>query len=138
MGKYVDKDALVSELKKKIEYAQTLGDNAVNTSMQQFYDGMKEGCNNLLKFLDTLETKEVDFEKESEYPFKKGDKVIIHCRAERHQDNVIFELFDNKMGTVQDIWELKRNPWGNIGVIINGGYSDMFYVDELEPVPKGE
>jgi len=77
-----------------------------------------------------------DLKKKSEYPFKKGDKVIIHCKAERHQDNVTFELFNNKVGTVQYVGELKTNPWGNIGVIIDDGYNDAFYVEELELIPK--
>lgn len=55
---YIDKSALVAEIKSKRKYAQTLGDNAINGSMQQFYDGMKQGCVDLLSFLDTLEVKE--------------------------------------------------------------------------------
>ena len=62
MAKLIDKDALVAEIESKRKYAQNLGDNAINSSMQQFYDGMKQGCVDLLSFLDTLEVKEVDFE----------------------------------------------------------------------------
>lgn len=64
MAKLIDKDALVAEIESKRKYAQNLGDNAINSSMQQFYDGMKQGCVDLLSFLDTLEVKEVDLEKE--------------------------------------------------------------------------
>lgn len=63
MAKYIDKDALVAEIDSKKKYAQTMGDNAINGSMQQFYDGMKQGCVDLLSFIDTLEVKEVDIEK---------------------------------------------------------------------------
>jgi len=64
--KLIDKDALVAEIERKEKYAQTLGDNAINGSMQQFYDGMKECCQQLSVFLDTLEMKEVDLEKETD------------------------------------------------------------------------
>ncbi len=60
MKQYIDKDDIVAEIERKKAYAQTLGDNAINSSMQQFYDGMREGCDNLLSFLNTLEVKEVD------------------------------------------------------------------------------
>ena len=66
MTQYIDKDALVTEIESKKKYAQTLGDNAVNSSMQQFYDGMKQCCVDLLSFLNTIEVKEVDLEKEYE------------------------------------------------------------------------
>lgn len=60
----IDKSAVVAEIESKRKYAQTLGDNAINSSMQQFYDGMKQGCVDLLSFLNTLEVKEVDLKKE--------------------------------------------------------------------------
>lgn len=59
MAQYIDKSALVAEIERKIKYAQTLGDNAINSSMQQFYDGMKQGCVDILSSLDTLEVKEI-------------------------------------------------------------------------------
>ena len=60
MAQYISKSALVAEIESKRKYAQTLGDNAINSSMQQFYDGMKQGCVDILSFLNTLEVKEVD------------------------------------------------------------------------------
>lgn len=63
MAHLIDKDALVAKIESKKKYAQTLGDNAINGSMQQFYDGMKQGCVDILSSLDTLEVKEVDLEK---------------------------------------------------------------------------
>ena len=67
MAKYIDKDVLVAEIKNKKKYAQTLGDNAINSSMQQFYDGMKQGCVDILSFLNTLEMKDVDLDAELEH-----------------------------------------------------------------------
>ena len=62
--KLIDKSALVAEIESKKKYAQILGDNAINSSMQQFYDGMKQGCIDILSTLDTLEVKEVDLDTE--------------------------------------------------------------------------
>ena len=58
MKAYIDKDALAAEIESKKKRAQILGDNAINSSMQQFYDGMKQGCVDILSFLDNLEVKE--------------------------------------------------------------------------------
>lgn len=60
MEQYIPKSALVAEIESKKKYAQTLGDNAINSSMQQFFDGMKQGCVDILSFLNTLKVKEVD------------------------------------------------------------------------------
>ena len=62
MAQYIDKSALVAEIESKRKYAQVLGDNAINSSMQQFYDGMMQGCVDLLSFLDTIDMKEVDLD----------------------------------------------------------------------------
>lgn len=62
MKQFIDKDALVAELESKKKYAQTLGDKAINGSMQQFYDGMKQGCVDTLSFVNSLKVKEVDLD----------------------------------------------------------------------------
>jgi len=62
--KLIDKDAVVTEIESKKKYARTLGDNAINSSMQQFYNGMKQGCVDLLSFINALEVKEVNIDKE--------------------------------------------------------------------------
>ena len=64
MEQYILKSALVAEIESKKKYAQTLGDNAINSSMQQFYDGMKQGCVDIFSTLNTFEVKDVDLEKE--------------------------------------------------------------------------
>ena len=105
MKQYIDKSKIVAEIESKRKYAQHLGDNAINSSMQQFYDGMKQGCVDILSFLDTLEVKEVDLElnsfdatvckigstylKEMDRdaiakalePYKDGDKVKVIIKA---------------------------------------------------------
>ena len=62
MKQYIDKSELVAELESKKKYAQTLGDNAINGSMQQFYDGMKQGCVDTLSFINSLKVKEVNLD----------------------------------------------------------------------------
>ena len=62
MARLIDIDALVAEIESKKKCFQTLGDNAINSSMQQFYDGMKQGCVDILSFIDTIEVKEVDLD----------------------------------------------------------------------------
>ena len=57
MVQYISKAAVVAEIESKGKYAQILADNAINSSMQQFYDGMKQSCVEILSFLDTLEVK---------------------------------------------------------------------------------
>lgn len=52
---YINKDALVAKIESEKKYAQTLANNAINNSMQQFYDGMKEGLDKLLSFIEILE-----------------------------------------------------------------------------------
>ena len=59
MKEYIDKAALIAEIESKKKRAQILGDNAINSSMQQFFDGMKQGCVDILSFLDTLEVGEI-------------------------------------------------------------------------------
>ena len=61
MEQYIDKAAVIAEIEREKAYAQTLGDNAINSSMQQFFDGMKEGCNCLLNSINALEMKDVDY-----------------------------------------------------------------------------
>ena len=58
------KTAVVEEIESMKNRTQILGDNATNGSMQQFCGGMKQGCVEILSFLDTLEVKEVVLEKE--------------------------------------------------------------------------
>ena len=74
--KLIDKAAVVSEIKHKKIYAQTLGDNAINISMQQFYDGMKQGCVDILSFLDTLEVKEWQEEPVSDELEKVVEEIV--------------------------------------------------------------
>lgn len=95
MTQYINKADVVAEIESKKKYAQTLGDNAINSSMQQFYDGMKQGCVDILFFLGTLEVKEVDLEKE----FDNYTKDILAC-------DVQFEPFTHLYNCAKHFFEL--------------------------------
>ena len=56
MGKYIDKDALVAEIEKEL--------NATKKYSTEYVNGKKYALKKILSFLDTLEAKEVDLEKE--------------------------------------------------------------------------
>jgi hypothetical protein len=99
MAHYIDKDAVVAEIESKKEYAQTLGDNAINSSMQQFYDGMKQGCVNILSFINSLEVKEVDLEK----ALSDLDKDI--------KEFVTTEEFENESATAGHYWAIAKHAF---------------------------
>ena len=56
MKQYIDKSALVAEIERRKQTWQHQD--------QQYVNGGKDVCDYLLGFLDTLEVKEVDLEKE--------------------------------------------------------------------------
>ena len=92
MEQYIDKAEVVAEIERKKAYAQYFGDNAINSSMQQFYDGMREGCNNLLSFINTLEVKEVDLDKEIE--LIKGDYEQVDVAWNNDFDFIAKHFFE--------------------------------------------
>ena len=75
-----------------------MGDNAINSSMQQFYDGMKQGCVDILSSIDTLEVKEVDLNKEidiampSKYCWSGDGKAVYSKEQMRNFAKLFFEL----------------------------------------------
>jgi len=123
MEHLIDKDRIVAEKERKIKYAQTLGDNAINNSMQQFYDGMKQGCVDILSSLDTLEVKEVDTwhlqEKEDIYDaVKDWGLYTFACIM--------------KDGTIQRFNGILDEDYeGHINVHINGVNDDYDNVDDI-------
>lgn len=57
MAQYIDKDALVAEIKRRME------NNRGKQSLPQYF-GMIEEDLNILSFIDTLEVKDVDLNEE--------------------------------------------------------------------------
>ena len=139
MESYISKSALVAEIESKKKRAQILGDNAINSSMQQFFDGMKQGCVDILSFLDTLEVKEVEEEPvsndleeaASQYPsiicqispqwtsevekaFKAGaewQKEQMEKNRIAHCDNITEEQYNLETGFLDDFLDKnKRMP----------------------------
>ena len=68
-----------------------------------------------------------------EAAIKTGDRVLIHCKSTR--DAIVKNIYDNQEGEVLHVWDLKRNPWGNIHVRIEGGYNNDFLLEELTKLP---
>lgn len=64
MAHLIDKSAVIAEIESEKKRAQILGDNAINESIQQFYDGIKQSCVGILSFINSLEVKEVDLKTE--------------------------------------------------------------------------
>lgn len=76
MKQYIDKDKVIEELKKRIEKYKILHSNSqLNLSKIALKENIVE-YNNFLSFLDTLEVKEVDLEKEIK---EQIDKYYENC-----------------------------------------------------------
>lgn len=94
MAQYIDKDALVVEI-ESIEY---------ETNYEPFTDevlGKRKVCKDIKDFLDTLEVKEVDLEKE----FDNYTKNILAC-------DVQFEPFTHLYNCAKHFFELGINAKG--------------------------
>ena len=67
MKQYIDKDALVEEIKERIDRDNEMAASYPSNSEHDYFYRVKEKVyKSLLSFLDTLEVKEVDLEKEYE------------------------------------------------------------------------
>ena len=76
MPKYINKDKVIEELKKRIEKYKILHSNSqLNLSKIALKENIVEYYN-FLSFLDTLEVKEVDLEKEIK---EQIDKYYENC-----------------------------------------------------------
>jgi ribosomal protein L21E len=80
--------------------------------------------------LDNVQDKEDKVMKAND--FKIGDKVIIHCNNTR--DEYRHKFYDNQVGKIIHIYDLDKNPWGNIVVILENRMQNGFFAKELEPV----
>lgn len=100
MAQYISKSDLVAEIESKKKYAQTLGNNAINNSMQQFYDGMKQGCVDILSLIDTLEVKD-PYEQNVQYNSVKSG---IQAHAETYSFNIESKLFNQLTKEQQKLW----------------------------------
>lgn len=123
MEKYIPKDTLVAEIESKKKHAQVLGDNAINSSMRQFYDGMKQGCVDILSILNTLEVKDAHLwhlqEKEDIYDAVKNWSLQTFVCV-------------MKDGTIQKFTGCMDEDYeGHIGIHIDGVNDDYDNVDDI-------
>lgn len=93
------------------------------------YYGLMTGYNKAVetiqKMLKTFEKVKICQEAKPESPFKVGDKVVINCREE------FATAYNGKEGTIINIFDLEKNHWGNIVVVLDNGMRNTFYESEL-------
>ena len=89
--KLIDKDAVVAEIKRRIDWNKERAASYSSSSEHDYLYRVKEAVyKDLLPFLDTLEVKEVDFEKIWKEYFKyRGDVATINVK---HLAKHFFEL----------------------------------------------
>lgn len=86
MGQYIDKLALIAEIKRKIKNINLNyvsagshpSDFDVNKKLQ---DGISKNLQNLLSFINILEVTEVDLDKESE---QIADDIMINVQSNKY------------------------------------------------------
>jgi hypothetical protein len=78
--KLIDKDALVAEIKKLIRKNELHLDDNVSDAARYQKVGAYSVLNDLLHFLDTLEVKEVDLEKEIDECMKQYHMIAVGRR----------------------------------------------------------
>lgn len=122
MKQYIDKSALVAEI-KRIEH---------ETNYEPFTDevlGKRCVCRSLLSFLDTLEVKD-PYEQCIQYP---SIKAGIQANAETYSFNIESELFNQLTKEQQELWrkeiEQAYISGGNAGVELA---RDQRYKENLE------
>jgi hypothetical protein len=91
MAHYIDKKTLVDEINRQHKILMQTD----HTYGAQFVLGFRQACRQIIDFLDTFETKEVDFEKESE--------LIAN--------GIMISVQSNKYGT--NIYNTKRNDFNH-------------------------
>lgn len=122
MTQYIPKDTLVTEIENKRKHAQAIGDIAINSSMQQFFDGMKQGCVDILSFINTLEAKEdvsivIPYDVRIQYVDRES---AIKTHAEDYSWNIESELFQQLTPEQQKLWRKDIEQ-----ACISGGYCGL-------------
>ena len=64
MAQYIDKDALVAEIERRIKSINSCPFRTAELGSEKLNEGQLKAYNVILSFIDTLELKEVDLEKE--------------------------------------------------------------------------
>ena len=75
MEQYISKSAVAAEIKKMEKHSKRKAKEAVDVYWQIHFDGWVTACRSIMSFLDTLEVKEVDLEKEYE-EFVVDDPIL--------------------------------------------------------------
>lgn len=121
-----------NSIKKILNMLFVLGSLAclVISIIDYIHDDMLHAIYTLVFYLILENSKfEIDEDDEEavkpESPFKVGDKVLINCREE------FATTYNGKEGTIINIFDLEKNHWGNIVVVLDNGMRNTFYASEL-------
>lgn len=104
MTQYIDKSAVMAEIERRIKECDKLADAAADNNLsntQQANELLIRQYTSLLDFIDALEVKEVDLEKE----FDNYTKDILAC-------DVQFEPFTHLYNCAKHFFELGINAKG--------------------------
>ena len=88
MAQYIKKSTITAEIKKRIKECDKLANAAADNNLsntQQANELLIRQYTSLLDFLDTLEVKEVDLEKESELI---ANEIMIGVQASKYHTNI--------------------------------------------------
>ena len=82
MGKYIDKDALITEIERKLKdinlnYVSVGSHPSVSDTNKKLQDGISKNLQNLLSFINTLEVKEADLNEEIEKCLKNHNMLAV-------------------------------------------------------------
>lgn len=77
MAHYIGKDALVADIERKIEAHKETLKNCDSSISEMVLKGSMSAYQNLLHYLDTIEVKEVDLEKEIELVKEDYEQVDV-------------------------------------------------------------
>jgi hypothetical protein len=93
MKHLIDKDALVAEIKRTEKISKDEAKKAVDTYFKIYFDGWVTACRSILSFLDTLEVKEVDLEKDVRQIFS------LYYEGLKHYEDIIKEEREENGGS---------------------------------------
>ena len=88
MAQYIDKDALVAEIERRIK---TNKECMLGLRNLDYYQGKVDALNDTISFIDTLEVKEVDLEKEIDnYIYTNNGRQRLALELDWKQCNITF------------------------------------------------
>ena len=85
MAQYIDKDALVAEIERRIKSINSCPFRYAELGSEKLDEGEINAYNEMLSFINTLEVKKVDLEKESELI---ANSIMISVQSNKYGTNI--------------------------------------------------